>query len=113
LQPWRMGSGCVIVRVRLTPKSSKDAIEGVELGVDGAVMRARVRAVPSEGEANNALVDLLARWLGIPKSQLAVSRGTKSRVKTVEISGHTQQIEQRLCEKLAALSMKTPDKRED
>jgi hypothetical protein len=101
--PWREAGGCVIVRVRLTPKSSKDAIDGVEATADGPALRARVRAVPSEGEANAALVKLLAGWLGVPKSSVAVIQGGKSRVKSLEITGKVEEIKQRLAGKLAEL----------
>ncbi len=102
--PWRHGGACVIVRVRLTPKSSKDAIDGVEATAEGPAFKARVRAVPSEGEANAALLKLVAKWLGVGQSGLRVAKGGKSRVKSVEITGNTGDIETRLAERLAALT---------
>lgn len=102
--PWRHGGACVIVRVRLTPKSSKDVVDGVEATVEGPAFKARVRAVPSEGEANAALLKLLAKWLGVGQGSLRVAKGGKSRVKSVEITGNTGDIETRLAERLAALT---------
>ncbi|MCC7250435.1 MAG: DUF167 domain-containing protein [Hyphomicrobium sp.] len=102
--PWRLGAGCVIVRVRLTPKSSKDAIDGVEETPEGPAIKARVRALPSEGEANAALLKLLAKWLGVAKSSVELAQGGKSRVKSVEITGNSVEIEARLAERLAALT---------
>lgn len=102
--PWRHGGACVIVRVRLTPKSSKDAVDGVEATAEGPAFKARVRAVPSEGEANAALLKLLASWLGVGQSSLRVAKGGKSRVKSVEITGNTGDIEIRLAERLAAFT---------
>lgn len=102
--PWRHGGACVIVRVRLTPKSSKDAIDGVEATAEGPAFKARVRAVPSEGEANAALLKLLANWLGLGQSSLRLAKGGKSRVKSVEITGNTGDIEARLAERLAGLT---------
>ena len=102
--PWRHGGACVIVRVRLTPKSSKDAIDGVEATAEGPAFKARVRAVPSEGEANAALLKLLADWLGVGQSSLRVAKGGKSRVKSVEITGNKEDIEIRLAERLAAFT---------
>lgn len=99
--PWRAGSGCVIVRVRITPKSSKDAIDGVEGTVEGPALKARVRAVPAEGAANAALTKLLADWLGVPKSSVTLAHGGKSRVKSVEITGNAEEIEARLAQRLA------------
>lgn len=99
--PWRRGAACVIVRVRLTPKSSKDAIDGVEATAEGPALKARVRAVPAEGEANAALVRLLAQWAGVGQSCVRLAKGGKSRVKSVEITGNAEEIEARLAERLA------------
>jgi uncharacterized protein (TIGR00251 family) len=100
-RPWRTGRGCVIVRVRLTPKSSKNAILGIEETSDGPALKARVRAVPSEGAANAALLVLLADWLAVGKSDLRLAHGGKSRVKSVEITGNIDEIEARLAARLA------------
>lgn len=99
----RHGGACVIVRVRITPKSSKDAVDGVEDTAEGPALKVRVRAVPAEGEANAALVKLLAGWLGVPQSSVRLARGGKSRVKSVEIAGCANEIEARLAERLAGL----------
>lgn len=103
-QPWRPGGGCVIVRVRITPKSSKDTIDGIETTAEGPALKARVRAVPSDGEANAALLTLLAQWLGVAKSSVRLAQGGKSRVKSVEITGNTEELEARLATRLAGLS---------
>ncbi len=101
--PWRAGAGCVIVRVRLTPKSSKDAVDGIEATAEGPALKARVRAVPADGEANAALLKLMAQWLGVSKSSVALAQGGKSRVKSVEITGNVDEIRARLGERLAGL----------
>ena len=47
----------IVLAVRLTPKGGRDSIDGVDTLADGTVvLKARVRAAPSEGEANAALV---------------------------------------------------------
>ena len=94
-------SGCVIVRVRLTPRSSIESIGGVGQTAEGAAVLARVRAVPSEGEANAALERVVARWLDVPKGTVRVTHGAKSRVKSLTISGETGCIERRLKARLA------------
>lgn len=101
LNPWRAGAGCVIVRVRITPKSFKDAIDGVEQTAEGPALKARVRAIPADGAANAALMKLLADWLGVPKSSVKLAHGGKSRVKSVEITGKAEDIEFRLAQRLA------------
>ena len=100
-QPWRTANGCVIVRVRLTPKSSIEGVGGVAPSAEGVAFAARVRAVPAEGEANAALEKLVARWLDVPKSTVRVTSGGKSRIKSLTISGKTDCLEQRLKAKLA------------
>jgi uncharacterized protein len=69
----------VIVPVRLTPKSSRDEVAGVEDRGGECVLKARVRAVPEAGRANDALETLIAKWLGVPHppspSRMAASRG--------------------------------------
>ena len=103
-QPWRAGNGCVIVRVRLTPKSSIEGVDGVIPSAEGQALAARVRAVPAEGEANAAVERLIARWLDVPKSTVRVTAGGKSRIKSLTISGETDGLERRLMAKLAGAS---------
>lgn len=92
----------MLVRVRLTPKSSADRIDGIEETADGPALKARVRAVPEDGKANTAVARLVAEWLGLPKSAVAVTGGLKSRVKTLTVSGDPAQIERALSERVAA-----------
>jgi uncharacterized protein len=48
---------------------------------------ARVRAAPADGDANAALVTLVAARFGVPKSCVALTAGQKSRIKTLSILG--------------------------
>jgi uncharacterized protein YggU (UPF0235/DUF167 family) len=86
-KPWRHGDACVIAHFRLTPKSSKDAIEGLIDTGEGPVFQARVRAVPENGAANAALEELVARWLDVPKRSVSLIGGGKSRLKLLSIAG--------------------------
>lgn len=43
-----------------------------------------LRAKPHDGEANSALIKILAKYLNLPKTSLKITRGQKSRVKTIE-----------------------------
>jgi uncharacterized protein YggU (UPF0235/DUF167 family) len=81
------------ILVRLTPKASVDAIDGIKSAADGAVYLAvRVRAVPEKGAANAALERLLADWLDLPKRAVSVVAGSTSRLKTVRLTGDTAEI---------------------
>jgi uncharacterized protein len=76
------------VAVRLTPKGGRDAIDGVETLSDGrAVLKARVRAAPTEGEANDALCRLIAKSVGVPPRDVALVAGASARIKRLTISG--------------------------
>ena len=88
LPAWaRRQSDAIVVFVRLTPKSSREALEGAEAAADGRVwLKARVRAVPEDGKANRALEKLVAKAAGVAKSDVAVTTGQTSRVKTVRIA---------------------------
>ncbi|MCO5145156.1 MAG: DUF167 family protein [Aquamicrobium sp.] len=80
--------------VRLTPKSARDGLEGVETAADGRRhVKARVRAVPEDGKANKALIKLLAKELGVPASRIAIVAGETARLKTVCIEGEAEQLE--------------------
>ena len=74
--------------VRLTPKGGRDAIEGWAEGPDAKrYLKARVSAPPEDGKANEALIKLLARALGVAKSKLRIVSGSSSRLKTIELDG--------------------------
>ena len=86
--PWSPRAGGLVLSVRLTPKSSRDEIGTIEQLADGrAVLTARVRAVPQDGEANSALIHLLARALRIPMSAIRIEAGAGGRLKTLHLDG--------------------------
>jgi uncharacterized protein (TIGR00251 family) len=70
--------------VRLTPRADRDAIVLVP---GGGTIQARVTAPPVDGQANAALVKLLAKALGVPKSRVSVVRGLSARDKVVRVDG--------------------------
>lgn len=86
--PWALAAGGVSVAVRLTPKGGRDAVEGIETLSDGrAVLKVRVRAAPTEGEANEALCRLIAKSVGVPPRDVALVAGATGRIKRLAISG--------------------------
>ena len=86
--PWAVAAGGVTLAVRLTPKGGRDAIDGIEQMADGrAVLKVRVAAPPSEGEANDALIRLLAKALGVPPRDVALAAGATARVKRLTVAG--------------------------
>ena len=88
-EPWTAVAGGVMIDVRLTPRGGRDAIEGTERRADGrAVLKVRVRAAASEGEANAALCRTIARGLGIAPREVTLAGGATSRSKRIRIAGN-------------------------
>jgi uncharacterized protein (TIGR00251 family) len=73
----------VSLRVRVTPRSSRDEVVGWQEGV----LRVRVQAPPVGGRANQALARLLAEALGVARGAVEVVRGHRGREKTVRVVG--------------------------
>lgn len=78
--------GSTKLRVRIQPKASRNAVRWED---DGA-LRITLTAPPIDGKANEALVAFLAKCLGVPKRNVHILSGEKSRNKTLEIDGLDQ-----------------------
>jgi uncharacterized protein YggU (UPF0235/DUF167 family) len=88
-QPWTVTPGGLSVIVRLTPRGGRDAIDGIAQRADGqCVLKARVRSAATEGEANGALIALLADAAGVPPRDVALVSGATARIKRLTIAGH-------------------------
>jgi len=94
----------LVLSVRLTPKGGRDVIDGIEQLSDGhCVLKARVRAAASGGEANAALVKLVAGALAVPSRDVALIAGATGRIKRLAIAGNGPMLAAAL-EKLARVS---------
>jgi uncharacterized protein (TIGR00251 family) len=71
------------IKVKLLPRSSKNEI----IGREDDVLKVKVTAPPVEGKANKALEQLLAKRLDLPKSNVEIISGERSRVKSIRIHG--------------------------
>ena len=71
------------LQVRVQPKARRNSIEVV----DGSKLKVCVTTAPEGGKANDAVVVLLAKSLGIAKSHIRILRGRKSRDKLLDIEG--------------------------
>ena len=94
----------VILPVRLTPKSARDEISGVEDFGGETVLKARVRALPEQGRANVALERLgrdVARGTAVSGEG---AQGGESRLKQVLIEGDADQLAPLIEAKLAKLA---------
>jgi uncharacterized protein YggU (UPF0235/DUF167 family) len=68
--------------VVVTPKASRNRIK-----LDGTDIRVYVTTVPEDGKATAAVIKLLSKAIGVPKSRLTLVRGATSRRKTFQIEG--------------------------
>jgi uncharacterized protein YggU (UPF0235/DUF167 family) len=88
-RPWAVVAGGLAVVVRLTPRGGRAAVDGIERRADGqCVLKARVRAAATEGEANAALIALIAHSAGVPPRDVALVSGATARIKRLTIAGH-------------------------
>lgn len=78
--------GSIVFAVRVTPRTSRDAIEGEYQGA----LKIRLTAPPVEDRANDALRRLLAARLNVPVSAVRIVSGEKSRNKRVAVAGVTR-----------------------
>lgn len=87
----------VRLSIRLTPNGGRDAIEGVETDAAGdSYLKARVRAVPEGGKANKALVELVAKTFGLPKSAIRFVSGETARKKILRIDGDPEDLRRKI-----------------
>jgi uncharacterized protein len=72
------------LKLRVTPRSREDAIVGLR---EDGVLHVRVTAPPREGEANEAVLRLVRRALGLPAGAVRLRGGASSRDKWIELDG--------------------------
>lgn len=69
----------VLLDVTVQPRASRGGVAGVHQGR----LKLRLTSPPVEGEANRECVKLLSKLLGVPKSDIEIVQGLKSRSKTL------------------------------
>lgn len=89
ITPTKLG---VRFAVHVKPRAAQNRIVGCSDGV----LEVRVAAPPAEGAANDALVRLLAKALGVGRSRIEIVGGKSSRHKRVEVDGVDGQTLQQL-----------------
>ena len=76
-----------ILRVHVVPNAKSDSV----VGEHGGAVKIKLRARAVEGEANAALVRFLAEQLKLPRDAIVLKRGEKSRGKTIQIHGLSEE----------------------
>ena len=106
MDPWRYSTAGISVALRVMPRGGRDDIDGLETLADGrSVVKVRVRAIADGGEANRAVMELLAKALGVPKARVKIMSGATSRLKQVAVDGDPAA----LGETLRSLTAAKPD----
>jgi uncharacterized protein (TIGR00251 family) len=77
------GEQPIRLRLRVSPGAARTEL----VGRHGSAWKVRVSAAPERGRANDAVVELLARRLRVPRSSLSVVSGRTGRDKVVELHG--------------------------
>ena len=72
----------VRLRVRATPRARSTVLKR---RTDGS-LAARIAAPPSDGRANRALIDLLAKTLDLPRRAISIERGTRAHHKRIAVT---------------------------
>jgi len=83
---WEERSGGVLLPVRAQPGARRNELRGM----DGGVLKVAVTQVAEKGKANTALIALLAKTLGLRKSQVELISGETSRDKTLFVAKITR-----------------------
>ena len=84
MHPWLNAAGeATDILVHVQPGARRSAV----VGLHGDALKVAVREKATEGEANKAVCDLLARTLGVAPSSIRVVRGHRSRRKRIRVEG--------------------------
>jgi hypothetical protein len=76
--------------VRVTPRGGRDGVDGwITDDAGRTLLKVRVRAAPTDGEANAAVEAMLAKLLKISRSAVSVTAGHTARVKQIALDGVT------------------------
>ena len=95
--PFTLEANVLFLAVRLTPRASRTALDGVRTEASGRpVLSLRVAAPPVEGAANAALTAFVAKSLGLRKAEVTLVSGETSRTKRLHLSGDPQALAARV-----------------
>ena len=85
------------IAIRVTPRSARPGIRGWRADVDGREeLEIHVAEAPADGAANDAVIRLIAKALGVSRSELSILSGATSRHKRVATPFEAQDARRRL-----------------
>ena len=88
--------GCHL-SIRVTPRSAKPGIGEWKTDPCGRpFLEIRVAAAPADGAANDEVIKLLAKALGLPKSRISIVSGQTARLKRLELPLEEEAVRTRL-----------------
>jgi len=104
MKPYAVADGGVRLAVRLTPRASRNGVDGIARDAEGRpILKLRLVAPPVEGAANEALIAFLAKTLSLRKADIAIRSGETSRVKILHLAGDGAEILRKLDSWLGAV----------
>ena len=77
----RISGGYLFLDIKAVPGASKSALGEIREGR----LKVRIAAAPEDGKANEELRSFLAKLLGLPKKDIVLESGEKSRLKTLRL----------------------------
>lgn len=81
--------GGILVSLSVMPKARASMIDGIVDAPDGPALRMRITESPEKGKANAAVIKLLSRAWNIPRKNISLARGAKSRRKLLLVEGES------------------------
>ena len=97
MKPYAAAEGGVRLALRLTPRASRNGVDGITQDAEGRpLLKLRVVAPPVEGAANEALIAFLAKALALRKADITIRSGETSRVKILHLTGDPAVLVQKL-----------------
>lgn len=74
------------IEIHVQPNASRDRIV-----TQGGTIKIYVTAVPEKGKTNKAVIEVIARRLGVPKGAISIVSGERSRKKLLEVEGLSEE----------------------
>jgi uncharacterized protein (TIGR00251 family) len=91
--PSRPAEAEALIEIWVQPRASRNEVAGRR----GEAVKIRVAAPPVDGEANETLLQFVAKKLGLPRTAVAIVRGEAGRRKSIRVRGlETDEVAERL-----------------